>query len=102
MNLKKLHEKAQWHKLNEADFKTRAIDCITEQAEKIDKLNDMIIQLDEQIAELRRVIGMNSMYNKLQIRKLSEQRNNFDESKVEQKGNSGSISQPGQSHFGRV
>ena len=53
----------------------------------------MIIQLDEQIAELRRVIGMNSMYNKLQIRKLSEQRNNFDEFKTEQKRNSGSVSQ---------
>ena len=99
MNLKKLHEKAQWHKLNEADFKTRVIDCITERAEKIDKLNDMIIQLGEQIAELRRVIGMNSMYNKLQIRKLSEQRNNFDESKVEQKGNSGPVSQPSQSRI---
>ena len=93
MNLKKLHEKALWQKLSETDFKTRAIDYITEQSEKIDKLNDIVIHLDEQIAELRRAIGMQREYNKVQVKKLLEQRNNFDEFKTEQKRNSGSVSQ---------
>jgi hypothetical protein len=92
MNIKKLYEKTQWQKLNEADFKTRVIDYIVEQAEKIDKINSIIIQLDEQITELRRAIGANVAYNKIRVKKLSEQRNNFNEFKTEQKRNSGSIS----------
>jgi hypothetical protein len=98
MNLKKLHEKAEWQKLTEVDFKTRAIDRIMENSSKIEELGAMLTDLQEDIEAIRLELG----FVKKQNIKLSQKTRNYgnnNDINTEQKRDSGSVFKPGQSNI---
>lgn len=63
MKLKQLHEKALWSKLNEKDFKTKAINIIISQEESIDKLNTITNQLTEDLHKIKQQLSIASAQN---------------------------------------
>ena len=66
MNLKKLHEAALWRKLNDEDFKTKAINFILEQQQTINDLIKITTDLKEEIELIKiHTRVLNSRSNKL-------------------------------------
>ena len=94
MNLKKLHEKAEWQKLTESDFKTRAIDCILEQAAKIENLNKIVTDLQEDLEVIRVELGFVKKQN-IRLNRKNLQRID-DDLNTEQKRDSRTIFKSGQ------
>lgn len=75
MNLKKLQEAALWRKLNDQDFKTRAINFILEQQQTINDLIKITTDLKEEVELIKaHTRVLNSRNNKLskRIKDISE------------------------------
>ena len=56
MKLKKIIETANWHKLKDNDFRRNATDLILEHEEKIEKLNNLITDLINDVNHLKQTM----------------------------------------------
>ena len=99
MNLRKLHEKASWQKLNEQDFRTKTTSLILEHEEAIEKFAIITEQLTNDLFALRKQLGIMNLQNVKLNRKLNTTRADNDNTQTEQKRDSGSISQSGKPHI---
>ena len=61
MHLKKLHEAAEWKKLSESDFRTRATSLLMEQRDLIETLSNIITNLEEEVLTIKKQIGITSL-----------------------------------------
>ncbi|MFA5754339.1 MAG: hypothetical protein WC905_03255 [Patescibacteria group bacterium] len=92
MNLKRLHETASWHKLNEVDFKAKATRCILEQNDELEKHQNLINQLTEDLHLIKRQLSILNLQN-IKLGKNTRNQRTENDTKAEQKRNSQSISQ---------
>lgn len=74
MNLKKLHENAQWQKLTEMDFRSKATTTILEQEEKIEKLSNTVVSLEETLNEVKKIVGLLKAQNTKLSGRITNQR----------------------------
>ena len=102
MNLKKLHEKASWQRLNEQDFRLKTTNLILEHENCIEKLSLIVEQLTNDLFAIRKQLGIMSLQNVRLNKKLNNTRTDNDIAQAEQKRDSGSISQSGKSDIRRV
>lgn len=99
MNLKKLHENAQWQRLSETDFRTKATSTILEQAEAIEKLNSTIIRLEEELNHFKTALRITAFQTaKAAANKRISDANDHDK----QERASGSVSSTNKQNIRRV
>lgn len=92
MNLKRLHENAVWQKLNEQDFRTKAINQILIQESTIEKLSTMITQLTEDVYAIKRQLNIIGSQNAKLTRNVKSNMQADDESFIKQKRDNRSVS----------
>lgn len=93
MNLKKLHENANWQKLSESNFRTKATNIILEQEDKIEKLNNSIIALEEELKEVKKIVGILHSHSTRLTSKIINQRIDDADNHTKQERSSRSVSQ---------
>ncbi len=64
MNLKQLHEKVNWGKLDDTSFKTKLIDTLILYRKQIENLNNYIEENNRQIHMLKKQHGMLLLQNR--------------------------------------
>ena len=92
MKLKKLHEAAAWHKLNEQDFRSKTTTVILNQQEAIDNLNDIITELSEDIQKIKRQINIMGVNHANLISRVKANQGNADATHAEQNRSSRPVS----------
>ncbi|MDD4110013.1 MAG: hypothetical protein PHS54_00505 [Clostridia bacterium] len=85
MNLKKLNEKAQWNKLPDSTFKSNIIDVILEQNEKTEKLQNIIVRLEEELHAIKQQLKITNLKNIRLNQNLKQVQGNSNDINIEQK-----------------